>query len=75
MRLINGNTACFELPEGGRNVHCLKILKNIYGQRQAGCTWSLHLTKGLLGIGFVQSEADECIYYRGRTIFMVYVAR
>ena len=63
----------FNMPEGGRSDHCLKILKNIYGQKQAGRTWSKHLTKGLLSIGFVQSEADECIYYRGMTVFMVYV--
>jgi Reverse transcriptase (RNA-dependent DNA polymerase) len=51
----------------------LKILKNIYEQKQAGRTWAQHLKKGLLSIGFTQSEADECIFFRGPTIFMVYV--
>jgi len=63
----------FQLPEGGRSNHCLKILKNIYGQKQAGWTWFQHMTKGLLSIGFVQSLADDCIYFKESTIFMMYV--
>ena len=59
--------------EGGNAVHCLKILKNIYGQRQAGRIWSLHLKKGLQGCGFTQSTVDECVFYKEQVIFMVYV--
>ena len=67
-----------ELPKGfevkaNSNHHCLQIIKNIYGQKQAGRTWALHLKRGLLSIGFVQSLADDCIFYKGTTIFMVYV--
>jgi len=47
---------------------------NIYGgQKQAGRTWSQHLTKGLLLVGFAQSSADDCICFKESTIFMVYV--
>jgi hypothetical protein len=63
----------FEMTKGGRTDHCLKILTNIYRQKQAGRTWSQHLKRGLLAIGFIQSEADECVFYKGVTIFMVYV--
>ena len=37
----------FQMPEGGgaQITGYLKILKNIYGQKQAGRTWSKHLTK------------------------------
>ena len=38
----------FELPEGGRNTNCLKILKRIYGQKQAGRTWAQHLRQGMI---------------------------
>ena len=67
-----------ELPKGfevnaNSNHYCLQIIKNIYGQKQAGRTWALHLKRGLLSIGFVQSLADNCIFYKGTTIFMVYV--
>ena len=42
---------------------CLKIIKNVYGQKQAGRTWSLHLKKGLLSIGFTQRFANNCIFF------------
>ena len=58
---------------GGNENHCLKILKNIYGQRQAGRIWSLHLKKGLQECGFRQSAVDECVFYKKQVIFMVYV--
>ena len=67
-----------EIPKGfnvsgGNHNHCLKILKNIYGQRQAGRIWSLHLKKGLQACGFTQSQVDECVFYNNTVIFMVYV--
>jgi hypothetical protein len=31
------------------------------------------LIAGLLKVGFVQSKVDECVFYRGEIIFMVYV--
>ena len=59
--------------EGGNEFHCLKILKNIYWQRQAGCIWSLHLKKGLQECGFTQSTVDKCVFYKEQVIFMAYV--
>jgi hypothetical protein len=64
----------FEVEGGGsRSDYCLKILKNIYGQKQAGRTWAEHLKRGLKSVGFKQSKADDCVFYKGSTIFMVYV--
>jgi hypothetical protein len=31
------------------------------------------LVSGLREIGFKQSKVDECVFYRGQTIFIVYV--
>jgi hypothetical protein len=69
-----------QLPQGfelegslDKRDYCLKILKNIYGQKQAGRVWNQHLHKGLVKIGFVQSEIDHCVYYRGTTVFLLYV--
>jgi len=42
-------------------------------QRQASRVWVLFLSKGLRAIGFKQSAIDECVFYRGSTIFLVYV--
>ena len=56
-----------------RKTHCLLLVKNLYGQKQAGQTWQLHLRKGLIGLGFEKSKVDECVFYRGSTILLTYV--
>ena len=67
-----------ELPAGIRTkygdgrTNVLHLLKNLYGQKQAGKIWNDHLVSGLKEIGFVQSEIDECLFYRGSVIFIVY---
>jgi hypothetical protein len=35
--------------------------------------WAQFLVKGLKQIGFKQSAIDECLFYRGTTLFVVYV--
>jgi Reverse transcriptase (RNA-dependent DNA polymerase) len=52
---------------------CLHVLQNIYGGKDAGRTSSLHLDTGLQELGFVRSKIDDCLYYRGKTLFLVYV--
>ena len=67
-----------ELPQGinfpglDRKQHCLEILKNVYGGKDAGRTWYLYLKDGLEQLGFQQSKQDECVFYRDKTIFLVY---
>ena len=72
MSVVHGNTKGFNVS-GGNNNHCLKILKNIYGQRHSSRIWSLHLKKGLQACGFTQSQVDKCVFYNDTVIFMVYV--
>ena len=68
-----------ELPQGIKTKHgnskdhVLKLLQNIYGQKQAGRVWNHHLTAKLLDVGFAQSLIDDCVFDRGNTIFIVYV--
>jgi len=69
--------AGFTLPdrtitEQDRKDYVLKLEKNLYGQKQAGRVWYLHLKKNLLKLGFKPSEHDECVFYYGKTIFIVY---
>ena len=58
-----------ELPKGietkheNSKDHVLKLLQNIYGQKQAGWVWNHHLTAKLLEIGFTQSLIDNCVFY------------
>ena len=49
-----------------------EVLRNIYGGKDAGRQWFLHLKKHLLDIGFTQSQHDECLFYCGNVIFILY---
>ena len=52
---------------------CLRVKKNIYGQCQAGRVWNLFLVDKLVNeVGFVQSKHDECVFYRGNVIYLLY---
>ena len=51
----------------------MKLLKNVYGQKQAGRVWNDYLTGKLLGLGFKRSLIDECVFYRGSLVFLLYV--
>ena len=68
-----------ELPAGVKtkygngDTHVLKLVKNLYGQRQAGQVWNQFLEEKLRQIGFLPSKVDPCVYYKGKTIFAVYV--
>ena len=59
-----------ETAEGSSKDHVLKLLKNIYGQKQAGRVWNEYLVDRLNSIGFQQSLIDDCVFYRGDIIFM-----
>eukprot|EP00978_Attheya_sp_CCMP212_P017515 scaffold46797_cov52-Attheya_sp.AAC.1 len=63
----------FKLPAGKSSKdYALKLCRNFYGSRQASHVWSQYLTKGLIPFGFVQSKIDECVFYQGKLILMVY---
>jgi hypothetical protein len=52
--------------------YVLKIKRNIYGGKDAGRTWFLYLKEKLERIGFVQSKYDDCIFYKGNLIYVLY---
>jgi len=61
--------------EGGGDAkdYVLKIHRNIYGQKQAGRVWNKYLSQKLTEeLGFKQSKVDECVYYRGKTLYVLY---
>ena len=53
----------------------LKVLRSLYGLKQAGRDWNLLLKGFLIEIGFTQSLADPCLFtHKGRGIsLLVYV--
>ncbi len=68
-----------ELPQGihtetgNSKDHVLKLLKNIHGQKQAGRVWNSFLVDKLISLGYTASLIDDCIFFHGDIIFMVYV--
>lgn len=53
--------------------YVLRLNRNVYGQKQAGRVWNQYLTKRLVEkVGFKQSKVDECIFYRGSVIYVLY---
>ena len=67
-----------ELPKGidieGANPkeHVLLLKRNVYRQKQAGRVWYQHLKKRLEKAGFERSEIDECVFYKGNMIYVLY---
>jgi hypothetical protein len=58
---------------GNSKDHVLKLLANIYGQKQAGCVWNSYLVIKLWEIDFKQSLIDDCIFDRDDVIFIAYI--
>ena len=51
----------------------LKLVKSLYGLRQAPKSFFDKLCNGLLERGFVQSEHDQCLFIKKDMICVVYV--
>ena len=58
--------------DGPRDQYALQLVRNLYGQKQAGRVWNSYMHDGLLARGFVQSTVDMCVYYRGAVSLMIY---
>jgi len=68
---------CYMKVPKGIQIHeegnwVLQVKKNIYGQKQAGRVWNKYLVGKLVSIGFKVSEHDECIFFRGKSIYLLY---
>ena len=63
----------FNVPNGKNEDYCLQLIKNVYGTRQGSRTWNRHIHNGLIKLGFTQSKMDECLYFRNKTILLLYV--
>jgi hypothetical protein len=62
-----------ETRHGNSKDHVLKLLSNLYGQKQAGRVWNGYMVEKLRSIGFTPSLIDESVFYRDDVIFIVYV--
>ena len=53
--------------------YVLKVERNLYGQKQAGRVWNQHLVRRLVErVGFRQSVFDDCVFYKGNAIYVLY---
>ena len=63
-----------ELPDPyDRFTKIYKLIKNLYGLKDAGRTWNLHLCQGLLKRGWKQSSIDECLFMKKGILLILYV--
>ena len=65
----------FTVPGGvDRKTFVLKLHRNLYGQKQAGRVWDQYLRKRLINpAGFVPSKHDECLFFRGKVLYALYI--
>jgi hypothetical protein len=61
------------IVDGDEQNWCLKVLNNIYGQKQAGRVWNDFLIEGLTKkLNFTQSQWDPCVLWRGSYMLIIY---
>eukprot|EP00956_Cyclotella_meneghiniana_P032508 scaffold89783_cov73-Cyclotella_meneghiniana.AAC.1 len=53
--------------------YVLRLLKSLYGLKQASSNWYSYLKQGLIDRGFQESQADPCVFTRDDMIVLVYV--
>jgi len=62
-----------DYPGADRTRDVLRLNRNVYGQKQAGRVWNKYLVdKRVNKVGFVQSKVDECVFYKGNVIYVLY---
>ena len=64
----------FEVQDGmSTKDYALLLHGNVYGRKQAAHVWNKYLTKCLVNkVGFVQSKVDDCVFYKGNVIYVLY---
>ena len=63
----------FEITGGKPGDYVLKLHKNVYGGKASGRIWNQYLVKKLINeLGFKQSQVDECVFYKGKTLYVLY---
>ena len=68
------NFTISDLPSpSDRFFNVYKLIKILYGLKDAGRTWNLHLREGLLARGWQQSSVDACISTKQGVILILYV--
>ena len=67
-----------ELPQGFNvgpesEIYVLKLHKNLYGLKQAGCNWFEKLSSALGNLSINPSKVDPCVFSGVDVIILLYV--
>ncbi|CAJ1959006.1 unnamed protein product [Cylindrotheca closterium] len=63
----------FEVSKGNTKDYVLKLHRNVYGGKQSSRVFFKFLSRKLIDeVGFKQSEVDECVFYRGSVMYVLY---
>ncbi len=63
----------FEIPGDDTSKYVLRLNQNVYGQKQTGKVWKKFLEEKLIKhLGFRQSKVDDCVFYKDRTMYILY---
>ena len=55
------------------NDYLLRVHRNLYGSKVSGGVCNDYLTKKLIQkVGFCQSKIDPCVFYKGKTLLLLY---
>jgi hypothetical protein len=71
-------TQYMEMPKGiimegyDSSEYVLELHKNIYGRKDVGRTWNKYLMNKLTDIDFIPSKVDECVFYKGHVMYVLY---
>jgi reverse transcriptase-like protein len=79
--LPENETVYMEQPSGfkkpGKHDWVMKLMKSLYGMKQASCMWNLTFHKAVTQMGFQRLANEWCMYHwwtnTGTTIFAVHV--
>jgi hypothetical protein len=69
----NGKLMQHDNPQHRDTSHYIKLLKTLYGVKQAARAWYQHLTPGLTELGFKPSSIDPCLWFKDDCILLLYV--
>ena len=65
--------AGFKVKDGSNKDYVLRLHRNVYGGKAASRTWYQYLSNILINeVGFKRSEVDECVFYRGNVMYVLY---
>ena len=67
------------LPQGyhcngiTKDTHGLKLIRNIYGQKQARRVWNKNLDEVTKVVGSTPSDYDPCLCYKRNVVMLIYI--